>query len=199
VGRLGRFGVAFTLAGALQGAAARAALAQGAEPPPAAADPPPPAAAYPPPPRLQPLGPPGAPRVFLEAGGVPVRLQLRVSRDWQTVCDVPCGIVLDPSRLYRVGGGGAVASRPFHLPAEARDVVVRADAGSAVAHWTGLALIAWGAVCVGGGILYYATAGIGEPQPPHTGRNAVIAISIGAALELVGVPLWFSHTSVDVR
>jgi hypothetical protein len=172
---------------------ARAANGQAAAPPVAPG--------YPPPPRLvEPVFPPGAPRVTLQVDAPDARLQARVARSWLNVCDAPCGVVLDPTLEYRVGGGSVRGSAPFTLPRQARDVVVEVRAGSATGHWMGLGLMIGGAALAGVSMFVYFTDGVaGSPRSPHVGRNAAIAISIGAVLEAIGIPLWFSRTAVNVR
>jgi len=38
------------------------------------------------------------------------RLQARVARGWLSVCEAPCGVVLDPALEYRLGGGSVRGS-----------------------------------------------------------------------------------------
>src|SRR5262245_61189509 len=64
------------------------------------------------------------PRVMLRIDRPTAQLQQQTSLGWRNVCVRPCGAFVDPSALYRVAGGGAVASEPFELPRASGDVFV---------------------------------------------------------------------------
>src|SRR4051794_28246678 len=162
-------------------------VAQAAWPPPRAAEPPPPV-----------MGP----RVILRADNPNVRLQQHTQLRWRDVCLAPCGGAVDPSALYRIGGGTAIASAPFPLPRASGEVYVDAQVGSKVKHWVGLGVMIGGAVAAGYGFLFWETsqgfnsAGGNDNFP----RNlAIFCFGVGAVLEAVGLPMFFSDTTAAVQ
>ena len=160
-----------------------------------------------PPPRPYDPPPVVGPRVILRADNPNVRLQQHTQLRWRDVCLAPCGATVDPSALYRVGGGAAIASDPFPLPRASGDVYVDASVGSKVKRYVGLGLSIGGLVAGGYGLFFWAIADSANynNSPYDSGaddvaRNvALFCFAVGAVLEAVGLPLLFSSTSVQVR
>jgi hypothetical protein len=188
-----RWGVIVALAAATQLLVAGTAHAQASWPPPPAY--------YQPPPIM-------GPRVILRADNPNVRLQQHTQLRWRDVCLAPCGTTVDPSALYRVGGGTAIASDPFPLPRAAGDVYVDASVGSKVKRYVGLGLSIGGLVAGAYGLLFWSIANDStySSSPYDNGgandvaRNfGLFFFAVAAVLEGVGLPLLFSSTSVQVR
>jgi hypothetical protein len=181
------------LAAILVGRAARAdtLLAQGAWPPPLP----------------QPMAPVAGPRVTLQVDNPNGRLQQYTPIRWVDVCLAPCGVAVDPRALYRVGGHGMIASDAFQLPRASGDVVVDAEVGSKAKHWTGLGLMIGGAVAGLYGLIYLETSSafgnvdnmVGTSFRDTARNIGFTAIGIGVVLEVVGIVLFSSSTSVQVR
>ncbi len=185
-----RWGVIAALAAATQLLVAGTAHAQASWPPPPV---------YSPPPVM-------GPRVILRADSPNVRLQQHTQLRWRDVCLAPCGIAVDPSALYRVGGGTAIASDPFPLPRAAGDVYVDASVGSKVKRYVGLGLSIGGLVAGAYGLLFWSIGNDSTYNSPDNNaaedaaRNvALVCFLVGAVLEAVGLPLLFSSTSVQVN
>jgi hypothetical protein len=184
-------------------------VAQAHWPPPA---PPAPAAAAPrlAEPMTAPVGLPG-PRVTLQVDNPNGRLQQHTPTAWRDVCIAPCGATVDPNGLYRVGGSRMVInSEPFQLPRGSREVVIDAQVGSKITHWVGLGLMIGGLVAAGYGFavwqLFDSVADNGSSSSSSNeaardfGRTVgIIGISVGVVLEIVGLPMFFNSTSVQVR
>ena len=183
-----RWGVIVALAAATQSLAAGTAHAQASWAPPRAYEPPPPLV---------------GPRVILRSDSPNVRLQQHTQLRWRDVCLAPCGTTVDPSALYRVGGGTAIASEPFPIPRAAGDVYVDASVGSKVKRYVGLGLSIGGLVAGAYGLLFWSVAdnisNDSGPDPPPFRNLGVLCFVVGAVLEGVGLPLLFSSTSVQVR
>jgi len=185
-----RWGVIVALAAATQLLVASTAHAQATWPPPPA---------YQPPPVM-------GPRVILRADSPNVRLQQHTQLRWRDVCLTPCGTTVDPSALYRIGGGTAIASEPFSLPRASGDVYVDANVGSKVKRYVGLGLSIGGLVAGAYGLLFWSIANGSSSNSAYdsgaddVARNfGLICFAVAAVLEGVGLPLLFSSTSVQVR
>ena len=143
------------------------------------------------------------PRVILRSDSPNVRLQQHTQLRWRDVCLAPCGTTVDPSALYRVGGGTAIASEPFPIPRAAGDVYVDASVGSKVKRYVGLGLSIGGLVAGAYGLLFWSVAdnisNDSGPDPPPFRNLGVLCFVVGAVLEGVGLPLLFSSTSVQVH
>jgi hypothetical protein len=180
-------------------------------PPPVYAPPPgaPPAGAYDAaPPQLQQpmLAPPVVgPVVILRADKPRTRLQ-QMRLQWQDVCTAPCGVPVDPTGTYRVGGGSVRGSEEFRMPRPSGRVTIDAQVGSTVKHWVGVGMIIGGLAFVASGAFYYAdTPNSGQDLGGGTtGRDLDHGIGIGymivgAIVAAIGIPLAMSSTSVEVR
>jgi len=186
-----RWGVIVALAAATQLLAAGTAHAQASWPPPPA---------YQPPPVM-------GPRVILRADSPSVRLQQHTQLRCRDFCLAPCGTTVDPSGLYRIGGGTAIASDPFPLPRASGDVYVDASVGSKVKRYVGLGLSIGGLVAGAYGLLFWSVAnestynnGPYDSGADDFARNiGIFCFVVGAVLEAVGLPLLFSSTSVQVH
>ena len=75
-------------------------------------------------------------------------------------------------------------------------------------HWVGLGLMIGGLVAAGYGLLFWeffnSSRKRERPRPSQDARNfgrnlGIIVISVGAVLETVGMTMFFSGTSVQVR
>jgi len=147
------------------------------------------------------------PRVILRADSPSVRLQQHTQLRWRDVCLAPCGTTVDPSGLYRIGGGTAIASDPFPLPRASGDVYVDASVGSKVKRYVGLGLSIGGLVAGAYGLLFWSIANdsnynnsADDSGADDVARNfGLFCFAIGAVLEAVGLPLLFSSTSVQVH
>jgi hypothetical protein len=167
-----------------------------------------PATTTPPPP--EPDAPAVGPRVTLRVDNQNGRLQQHTPLMWRDVCIAPCGVTVDPLALYRVGGGTALSSQPFKLPRPSGEVVVDAQVASKVNHWVGLGLMIGGVVAAGYGLAVWklfntipsnsASYDSGAEDVRSFARTVgIVFISVGAVLELVGLPMFFNSTSVEVR
>jgi hypothetical protein len=154
------------------------------------------------------MAPVAGPRVTLQVDNPNARLQQQGPTRWVDVCVAPCGYQLDPRPLYRVGGGSSIASDPFQLPRASGDVFVDAQVGSKIKHWTGLGLMIGGAVAGLYGAIYLETASAFQNFDNMTGDTSVsdsvraigwTAIGVGVVLEIVGIVLFASSTSVQVH
>jgi hypothetical protein len=161
------------------------------------------------PPPLQPpmqAQPVAGPRVMLRVDNPNGRLQQFTPLRWRDVCIAPCGVTVDPAGTYRVGGGTSMASDAFTLPRASGDVWIDAQVGSKVKHWVGLGMMIGGVVAAGYGLLWWqlfsgvddTTAGGSDVR--DVGRNVgVFFIGVGAVLEIVGLIMFGSGTSVQVK
>ena len=136
------------------------------------------------------------------------RLQQHTQLRWADICIAPCGVAVDPLALYRIGGGTSMASEPFKLPRAAGDVYIDAEVGSKVKHWVGLGLMIGGLVAAGYGLLAWQLFdSVADNDNTSASQNArdfgrtfgIIFLSVGGILEAVGLPMFFSGTSVQVR
>jgi len=161
-----------------------------------------------PPPLTEPMAPVVGPRVTLQVDNPNARLQQMGPTRWVDVCIAPCGYQVDPRAIYRVGGGSSIASDPFQLPRASGDVFVDAQVGSKIKHWTGLGLMIGGLVAGLYGVIYLETSSAFQQIDNMTGDtsfgNSVrtigwTVIGVGVALEIVGIVLFASSTSVQVR
>jgi hypothetical protein len=169
-----------------------------------------PATQPPPPPPPEADAPIAGPRVTLRVDNQNGRLQQQTPLMWRDVCLAPCGVTVDPLALYRVGGGTSLASQPFKLPRPLGEVVVEAQVASKVNHWVGLGLMIGGVVAAGYGLAVWklfnsvpsnsASYDSGAEDVRSFGRTVgIVFISVGTVLELVGLPMFFNGTSVEVR
>jgi len=165
-----------------------------------------PPAGPPPPAEAEPLV--VGPRLMLRVDNSNARLQQATQLRWKDICIAPCGVTVDPRATYRIGGGTSLTSEPFTLPRASGDVYVDAKVGSKITHWVGLGLMIGGVVAAGYGLVVWQffnsihDDGVtSSAQDAHAiGRTfGIIFVSIGAVLELVGLPMFFSGTSVQVR
>jgi len=165
-----------------------------------------------PPPLQPPMQPPpiSGPRVTLQVDNPNGRLQQHMQFRWQDICVAPCGAVLDPRATYRVGGGTSIASEPFQLPRSSGEVFIDAQVGSKVKHWVGLGLMIGGGVAALYGLLYWqmskafadveSSSGNGSTGFSDTVRNVgLTVIGVGVVLEIVGIVMFSSGTSVQVQ
>ena len=136
------------------------------------------------------------------------RLQQHTQLRWRDICIAPCGVTLDPAALYRVGGGTSLASEPFSLPRASGDVFIDAEVGSKVKHWVGLGLMIGGVVAAGYGFVFWQffnsfaendTTSAAQDARSFGRTIGIVFLSVGAVLEAVGLPMFFSGTSVQVR
>lgn len=120
---------------------------------------------------------------------------------WERVCAAPCAAVVAPGDRYRVAGEGAHPSRSFTLAPNRSDVRLDADVGS-----EGALSLGKGFVSSGIGLLALGTVMLVVPAPGgddpstesawstlHTVGYA--AVGAGAALTLIGLPLWISNAT----
>ena len=150
---------------------------------------------------------PGQAYVVLQSDNPRAKLQIRSGRNWDDVCTTPCRLSLNPSGIYRVGGGGMRASSDFSLPARsAPPVLVDVKAGSIARYWVGFGLTLGGLGALAGGAILYNTEASGDTSAQRDDRrsfnHAVGTVEMvgGAIVTLVGAILWgTSMTSVDVR
>jgi hypothetical protein len=123
---------------------------------------------------------------------------------WQDVCVTPCNVPVNPTGVYRVGGGTIRPSETFNLPRKP-SVVIDAKVGSTVKHGVGLGLILGGlATVVGGGVVYTSADHQTDPNGTNGPRTVahiygVLFLVVGAVLVAVGIPLSQSSTSVEVH
>jgi hypothetical protein len=160
------------------------------------------------PPRLaEPMQPVAGPRVRLQVDNPNARLQQFTPLRWQDVCIAPCGVTVDPSATYRIGGGTSMASDPFTLPRSAGDVYIDATVGSKVKHWVGLGLMIGGVVAAGYGLLWRQFFS-GADDPYNSSLNdfrntmqsvGLVIIGFGAVIEVVGLVMFAGGTSVRVK
>jgi hypothetical protein len=161
-----------------------------------------------------PTGPPApeplvsGPRVTLRVDNANGRLQQHTQLRWRDICIAPCGVTLDPTALYRIGGGTSLPSEAFSLPRASGDVFIDAEVGSKVKHWVGLGLMIGGVVAAGYGFIFWqffnSFAQNDTSSAAQDARNfgrtvGIVFLSVGAVLEAVGLPMFFSGTSVQVR
>jgi hypothetical protein len=119
--------------------------------------------------------PPMGPRVFLRIDRQTARLQQRTMLGWSNICIPPCGAVVDPSALYRVGGGGAAVSEEFQLPRSSGDVYVDGRVGSKASRVVGLGFMIVGLLIGGFGALVWTSGQTrtrtAEDNPQHGHRQ----------------------------
>jgi len=165
------------------------------------------------PPPLQPpmeAPPISGPRVTLQVDNPHARLQQHTPLRWRDVCIAPCGVIVEPTALYRVGGGESIASEPFQLPRRSGDVYIDAQVGSNIKHWAGLGMMIGGAVAALYGVLYWqfskafadveANSGSGSTGFSDTVRNiGFVIIGAGVVVEIIGIVMFSGGTSVQVR
>ncbi|HXU04422.1 MAG TPA: hypothetical protein VN903_25850 [Polyangia bacterium] len=165
-----------------------------------------------PPPLQQPMTQPPAPgpRVTLQTDNPHARLQQHTPLLWRDICIAPCGVVVDPAGLYRIGGGESIASETFQLPRGSGDVYIDAQVGSRVKHFAGLGMMIGGGVAALYGLIYWqfsqafrdteAQTGSGSTGFSDTVRNiGLVFIGAGAVVEIIGIVMFASGTSVQVR
>lgn len=153
------------------------------------------------PPELQ------GPVVHLRADNPRAQLQ-QLQLRWRTICLAPCGRPADPAGYYRIGGDTIRPSAPFRLPRASGEVLIDTQVGSNVKHWLGLGLGIGGLVAATYGAVYLAfgeaiSADSYNRDASNVGHTVtvfgLVIIGIGVALGIVGLNLWSSKTSVDVR
>lgn len=167
------------------------------------------AQSWPAPGSLAPDMPPVAgPRVMLRVDNLNGRLQQHTQLRWRDICIAPCGATVDPTALYRIGGGTSMASEPFQLPRSSGDVYIDAQVGSKVKHWVGLGMMIGGLVAAGYGLIwwkFFDSFDTNNTNPDSQGVRdfgrtvGIVFLSVGGILEAVGLPMFFSGTSVEVR
>lgn len=206
------FAICLSMVAAVQLVCAQAAHAQApaATPPaePSVTATPPEAAAPAYPPATPPMmAAPAGPILRLHANNPRARLQQMQLR-WTDVCMAPCGVPVDPSGLYRVGGGTLRASDPFKLPRPNGEVLVDAEVGSNVKHWVGFGLSIGGIVAAAAGALYLFAGSSASNTTTANGDEldgafkvfGITYLIVGGVLMAVGLPMWFgNNTSVAVR
>ncbi len=162
----------------------------------------------PPPGSQPPEAPVVGPRLMLQADSPIARLQQATQLRWRDICIAPCGVTVDAGATYRIGGGTSLTSEPFTLPRASGDVYVDAKVGSKITHWVGLGLMIGGLVAAGYGVLFWQLFNTVEDDGyTSSARDAhavgrtigIVFVSVGAVLELVGLPMFFNGTSVQVR
>jgi hypothetical protein len=179
--------------------------------PPPGAPLPPPYDGYPPPRLAQPMMPQpvAGPVVRLTTNNMSARLQM-MRMKWTNVCAAPCDVVVDPSAIYRIGGGTVRPSEEFSMPRTQGGVLIDAQAGSTVKHWVGFGMILGGLGAVALGALVYAAApsqstendGFGDISNTSRHADHVVGVTymvIGAIVAAIGIPLAASSTSITVR
>jgi hypothetical protein len=148
------------------------------------------------------------PTVRLSADHPRARLQRQFQLRWTDVCAAPCGIPVNPTGAYRVGGGALRATDPFSMPRSSGTVLVQAKMGSNVKHWVGVALTIAGGVNLLGGCLYLvaaqnATGNLGTTDVTKKDYYTVWGIgglALGAILAGIGIPLLIGgSSSAEVR
>jgi len=160
-------------------------------------------------------GPPGGyvrppaagPVVTVRSDSPKARLQTQGQLKWQDVCVAPCNVPVNPSGLYRIGGGTIRPSDTFNMPRTAGQVVVQTEVGSNVKHWVGIALIIGGVVDAAAGGIYYASASDLANSSSNTTMMSkdyfqtvgIVTIIIGVVVTAIGIPLAMSSTSVEVH
>lgn len=144
------------------------------------------------------------------------RAQLQVQtwpNEWNELCAAPCNRPVDPQGVYRIAGRTVLPSPAFRLPRPDGPVTVRVHAGSTIRRKVGLGLTLGGVggLLVGGTLLAVSrTASSERPELADTDIRTpsnkdvtvfygVIGVIVGVALLAVGIPLFASHTSVDVE
>jgi hypothetical protein len=176
--------------------------------PPPGAPLPPPYDGYPPPQLAQPMMPPpvAGPVVRLTTDNMSARLQMMRMR-WTNVCVAPCDVAVDPSAIYRIGGGTVRPSEEFRMPRPQGNVLIDTQAGSTIKHWVGFGMILGGLGGVALGALVYAAApsqatendGFGDTSRHADHILGLTYIITGAIVAAIGIPLASSSTSVTVR
>jgi len=168
-------------------------------------------AAWPPPRLTEPMQTPVVvgPRLTLQVDNPNGRLQQYSVLQWRDICLAPCGVAVDGGGTYRIGGGTSIPSEPFQLPRTSGEVHVDAHVASKIKHWVGLGLMIGGAVSALYGIAAWTlfndisnNAGSADSSQAASdfGRTfGIIFISVGAVLEIVGITMFASSTSVQVR
>jgi hypothetical protein len=150
-----------------------------------------------------PQAPVVGPRVILSVDNLNGRLQQHTMLRWRDICIAPCGATVDPAALYRIGGGTSLSSAPFSMPRASGDVYVDAQVGSKVKKWVGLGLMIGGAVAfLYGGLIWQFHKDVQNNfgEEDNTGRNiAIFCFATGGLLEVVGLPMLLTSTSVQVR
>jgi hypothetical protein len=179
------------------------AAATRAAPPPYPPAPGNPPAAYQPQP---PLAAPTGPLVKLQANKPQAILQQLRLRTWQDLCLMPCGIVVDPTGSYRVGGEGLRDTSSFQMPRPSGEVLVDANMGTSARRRTGIGLTlgGFGAALLGG---LTARLGIESDSQSTSNQNTstnstggLVLLIVGIAAVAVGIPLWVtSRSSAEVR
>ena len=151
--------------------------------------------------------PPVGPIVFLRVDNPRGRLQ-QLQLKWRDVCVAPCGAPMDPSGVFRIGGGTIRPSEEFRMPRPSGQVAIDAQTGSTVKHWAGVGLLIGGGVLAAfGGLLLAFASDVNNSNNLNGGttiQNGVRAEGLvylvtGVILAGIGVPLSMSSTSVEVR
>ena len=137
------------------------------------------------------------------------RLQQHTQLRWRDICIAPCGVNAG-SDGDSTASAAARRWRRNRSACRARrgDVFIDAEVGSKVKHWVGLGLMIGGVVAAGYGFAFWqffnsfaANDMTSTAQDARSfGRTVgIVFLSVGAVLEAVGLPMFFSGTSVQVR
>jgi hypothetical protein len=128
------------------------------------------------------------------------RLQQQTMLGWRNICLPPCGAVVDPNGVYRVGGSGSLTSEPFQLPRASGDVYVDGHVGSKASRFAGLGLMFGGLGAAAYGALIWASTS-DSPYSSDPGRElGMFTLAVGAGLGVIGILLFGSaYTSVQAR
>jgi len=146
------------------------------------------------------------PTVRLITDNARARLQRQFQLRWTDVCAAPCGIPVNPTGTYRVGGGSLRATDPFSMPRSSGGVLIQAKMGSNVKHWVGIGLtIAGGLNLLAGGLYLLAaqdaTGNVGDvSKKDYLTVYGVAGLIVGAVLTGIGIPgMVGGSSSAEVR
>jgi hypothetical protein len=148
------------------------------------------------------------PVVTLTADAPAARLQQQGPAGWWDVCASPCGLALDASASYRVGGAALRASDPFRLARPTGAVALDAKTVSETRHGVGLVLtiIGSGIALIGAYTLNASRTWNDTSVSDGTGpgrrvrRNIGLAeLGAGGLFLAVGIPLTLGRTKVEAR
>jgi hypothetical protein len=120
------------------------------------------------------------------------------------VCTAPCDKSLDGGR-YRVNGTGIAPSGWFDMPLDADNLVLHVKTASQAAKITGIIMAASCiGVGVGGGVPFYVIGSVSHTYPDDGGNQTLKDVGVGfmvlgAAMLVVGIPLWIANNSSSVR
>jgi hypothetical protein len=148
------------------------------------------------------------PAVRLTSNNRAAELQVLQSA-WTSVCNAPCGYVLDPTQTYRVAGRNIQPSDEFSLPRSTGFVDVHAHVTSKTKRWVGVGLVLGGlsTVVLGGliaGNVIKASSTTSTGDSDYTAEDAlkldgVLVLTGGVIVTVIGIALSAISTSVEVQ